>query len=50
MTYWVEYREVDGKRDNIELINAYSHRMSIEHEPVWNGHKIDEVDDTGGAV
>jgi hypothetical protein len=49
MTYWVEFREIDGKHDNIELVNAYSHRMSIEHEPVWNGLKIDKVDDTGEA-
>jgi hypothetical protein len=49
MTYWVEFREASGGEGEIELINAYSHRMSIEHEPVWNGNKIEEIDDKGDA-
>lgn len=38
MTYWVEYRKMD---DHIVLMNAYSHRMKIELEAVWNGEKVD---------
>ncbi|HHY90309.1 MAG TPA: pyridine nucleotide-disulfide oxidoreductase, partial [Clostridiales bacterium] len=38
MTYWVEYRK-DG--ENFELVNAYSHRMKIELEAVWDGRKVD---------
>ena len=35
-TYWVEYKpEGDGYR----LLNGYSHRMEIEMEHIWNGHK-----------
>ncbi|HZK02132.1 MAG TPA: heterodisulfide reductase-related iron-sulfur binding cluster, partial [Anaerovoracaceae bacterium] len=40
MTYWVEYKK-NGKK--FELINAYSHRMSIDLEAVWNGKKV-EID------
>ena len=37
MTYWVEYEQ---KGDNTFLVhNAYSHRMKIELEGVWNGTK-----------
>lgn len=39
MTYWVEYK-VDFETGVFKLINAYSHRMKIELEPVWNGKKI----------
>ena len=35
-TYWVEYRSVE---DGFELINAYSHRMKIQLEEIWNGRK-----------
>ncbi len=38
MTYWVEYRK-DG--DSFELLNAYSHRMQIDLEAVWNGKKVE---------
>lgn len=38
MTYWVEYK-VHG--DSYELINAYSHRMKIDLEAVWNGKRVD---------
>ncbi len=38
MTYWVEYRP---KGESYELINAYSHRMEIKLEAVWNGKKVD---------
>ena len=40
MTYWVEYREVTPG-ETFELVNAYSHRMKIELEEVWNGRKTD---------
>jgi len=40
MTYWVEYKETT-EEGTIELINAYSHRMKIELEAVWNGLKTD---------
>lgn len=38
VTYWVEYRPVE---DGFELINAYSHRMAIDLEVVWNGKRTD---------
>jgi len=38
LTFWVEYRQVE---EVFELINAYSHRMKIELEEVWNGSKRD---------
>lgn len=38
MTFWAEYRVLP---EGIELVNAYSHRMKIELEAVWNGHKVD---------
>jgi Fe-S oxidoreductase len=34
LTHWVEYVLLE---DGYELINAYSHRMKIELEDVWNG-------------
>lgn len=37
MTYWVEYEEKD--KDTFLVHNAYSHRMKIELEGVWNGRK-----------
>lgn len=40
MTYWVEYKKTPDK-GVFELSNAYSHRMKIELEPVWNGNKMD---------
>lgn len=40
MTFWAEYKKpVDS--DVYVLVNAYSHRMEIELEMVWNGKKID---------
>lgn len=38
MTYWVEYRK---NGESFELVNAYSHRMKIELEAVWDGKKVD---------
>ncbi|GAB1475682.1 FAD-dependent oxidoreductase [Bacillota bacterium] len=38
MTYWVEYK---GEGDTFELLNAYSHRMRIDLEAVWNGKRVD---------
>lgn len=36
LTHWVEYiRSENG----FKLINAYCHRMKIELEDVWNGHR-----------
>ncbi|MDD4200836.1 MAG: FAD-dependent oxidoreductase [Eubacteriales bacterium] len=40
LTYWVEYRKTN-KPDCFELLNAYTHRMTIDLEMIWNGHKID---------
>lgn len=40
LTYWVEYKKTD-KADTFELLNAYTHRMTIELEMIWNGHKVD---------
>jgi predicted SPOUT superfamily RNA methylase MTH1 len=38
MSYWAEYRKLpDGQ--GIELVSAYTHRMEIELEAVWNGVK-----------
>lgn len=39
MTYWVEYRPINGNA--FELVNIYCHRMKIELEAIWNGKKID---------
>lgn len=41
MTYWVSYKKLDEKK--YSLVNAYTHRMKIELEAVWNGRKC-EVD------
>lgn len=50
ITYWVEYRkesaeyQVDGVcpvGDAYEIVNAYTHRMKIKLEGVWNGRKTD---------
>jgi Fe-S oxidoreductase len=38
MTYWAEY-EKTGSR--YRLVNAYSHRMEIEIEMIWNGEKVE---------
>jgi hypothetical protein len=40
MTCWAEYRETSEK-NAFELVNAYSHRMKIELEAVWNGKRTD---------
>lgn len=40
MTYWAEYSKSDDGQV-YTLVNAYSHRMEIELEMVWNGEKID---------
>ena len=39
MTYWVEY--IPETPNRIRLVNAYSHRMKIELEAVWNGRKVE---------
>ena len=45
LTYWVTYRPEKESREGwpkrCELLNAYSHRMEIELEMVWNGEKVD---------
>ncbi len=39
MTYWAEYiPETPGR---VRLVNAYTHRMKIELEAVWNGRKVE---------
>jgi hypothetical protein len=38
MSYWVEYRPLGGAEE-IELLRAYTHRMEIALEAVWNGVK-----------
>ena len=44
MTYWVEYKQVAASRTFFEVVNAYSHRLQIELEAVWNGvRKADEM-------
>jgi len=41
-TYWVEYKA--GLNDgSYELINAYTHRLKIELEAVWNGTLVSRV-------
>ncbi|MDR2295475.1 MAG: NAD(P)-binding protein [Clostridiales Family XIII bacterium] len=40
MSYWVEYRPLDGG-EGLELLRAYAHRMEIALEAVWNGVKQD---------
>ncbi|MDO4176935.1 MAG: NAD(P)-binding protein [Bacillota bacterium] len=39
LTYWVTYKKKGP--DTFELVNAYSHRMEIELEMIWNGEKVD---------
>ncbi len=48
MTYWAEYEKSytdtlsDGRAvSRCRLINAYSHRMEIEIEMIWNGEKVE---------
>jgi Fe-S oxidoreductase len=36
LTYWVEYQQL---QEDFEVFNAYSHRMKIELEEIWNGRK-----------
>ncbi|MDO4552091.1 MAG: heterodisulfide reductase-related iron-sulfur binding cluster [Bacillota bacterium] len=38
MTCWAEYVPLE---EGYELINAYTHRMKIDMEAVWNGRKTD---------
>jgi Fe-S oxidoreductase len=40
MTYWVTFAEDPQDETKLTLVNAYSHRMSIDLEPVWNGVKV----------
>ncbi|MEG0391494.1 MAG: hypothetical protein RR626_01880, partial [Anaerovoracaceae bacterium] len=42
MTTWVEYKQGEKAASTEEtfiLVNAYTHRMKIELEAVWNGYK-----------
>lgn len=39
MTLWIEFRKLED--DCYELVNAYTHRVKIELEAVWNGIKQD---------
>lgn len=39
LTYWVTYRKTSVP-DTYRLLNAYTHRMEIELEMVWNGEKV----------
>lgn len=41
-TYWVEYKEASQEK-MFDLLNAYSHRMKIELETVWNGEKYEQI-------
>lgn len=43
ITYWVEYKKTD-EPDVFELVNAYSHRIKIELEEMWNGKRVENVD------
>lgn len=38
MTLWVEY---EAEKNGWRVFNAYTHRMKIEREEVWNGRKQD---------
>lgn len=38
ITFWVEYRKAG---DEYEVVNAYTHRMQIKLEGVWNGRKTE---------
>lgn len=40
ITYWAEYRQTE-EPGTYELLNAYSHRIKIDLEAVWNGKKVD---------
>lgn len=40
MTYWVEYEKLSENKFKVH--NAYSHRMKIELEEVWDGRKRDD--------
>jgi Fe-S oxidoreductase len=41
MTYWVEYAD-GGAAGSLALVNVYAHRMAIDVEQIWNGHKTRE--------
>ncbi|MDD3349737.1 MAG: NAD(P)-binding protein [Eubacteriales bacterium] len=38
ITCWVEYRPV---QEGFEILNVYTHRITIELEMIWNGSKTD---------
>ena len=40
MTYWLEYEKLSENKFKVH--NAYSHRMKIELEEVWDGRKRDD--------
>ncbi|MDR2162884.1 MAG: NAD(P)-binding protein [Clostridiales Family XIII bacterium] len=44
MTYWVSYREPGGAdgESALAVTDVYAHRMSIDMEQIWNGHKTRE--------
>ena len=41
-TCWVEYRVLDAKQNKFEIVNAYTHRVQIELEAVWNGVRTED--------
>ena len=40
ITFWAEYKPTDTP-GTYELLNAYTHRIKIDLEAVWNGKKVD---------
>lgn len=43
ITYWAEYKKTDDEK-TFELVNAYSHRIKIELEEIWNGERVENID------
>lgn len=41
-TFWAEYVPLDRDNHEYMLVNAYSHRIKIELEAVWNGRKVED--------
>lgn len=39
-TYWVEYLPLGDR--HFKVVNAYSHRIKIELEAVWNGRRVED--------
>jgi Fe-S oxidoreductase len=46
MTYWVDYRESEGRsaaeKEELTVTGVYAHRMAIHMEQIWNGRKTRE--------